>query len=420
MRSLWTPAPTLGALLLVLSGAAAGCSDHAHEEQEAAGWEELPQLTVDTVAEVGGSAATGPAALGSVRDAIILEGAPRVAVAEGQSQEIRVFDGQDGRHVLSFGGVGEGPGEFTGLQRLASLADGGVAAWDRIQNRLTTAGPDGDVRSVAAAASPGLSGRQPSFVGVFPDGRYILRFQRSERQLRGSPDGLWADTIPFLLYAPSGELADTLAVAPAPARYLYDRGAVWGTEDLIFGRKLVGAVGLDHLLLAWDDLTYASAYSPGGHPCDLPTFPLAPRPVSSERIEAERARRVDAVASSTPRVWDSRGVETTDAIARDRRSVIEALDTHFSTPAFDLLVVGGQGSMWIRRFPFPDEETTTWIVLSSSGEPEGRLTLPIDDQIIAARADWLVLLSHDDLGSPIVRLVRALANPEGRAGGSPP
>ncbi len=52
----------------------------------------------------------------------------RIAVANGGSDEVRVFDAS-GRHVTTWGGQGEGPGEFSGLTQVARWPGDSLVAW---------------------------------------------------------------------------------------------------------------------------------------------------------------------------------------------------------------------------------------------------------------------------------------------------
>lgn len=52
----------------------------------------------------------------------------RIAVADGGSDEVRVFDAS-GRHVASWGGEGEGPGELMALTQIAPWPGDSLVAW---------------------------------------------------------------------------------------------------------------------------------------------------------------------------------------------------------------------------------------------------------------------------------------------------
>jgi len=52
----------------------------------------------------------------------------RIMVGNRGSSEVRMFDAV-GNHLVSWGGEGEGPGEFTGLSRAAPWPGDSIVAW---------------------------------------------------------------------------------------------------------------------------------------------------------------------------------------------------------------------------------------------------------------------------------------------------
>ena len=74
-----------------------------------------------------------------------------VLVAEGQAKEIRVYDAS-GLHVRTFGGSGDGPGEFAALSDLVDVSGDTVWVWDDQNARLTSFLTDGEL--IGTVASP--------------------------------------------------------------------------------------------------------------------------------------------------------------------------------------------------------------------------------------------------------------------------
>ena len=72
-----------------------------------------------------------------------------VLVAEGQAKEIRVYDAS-GLHVRTFGGSGDGPGEFAALSDLVQLAGDTVWVWDDQNTRLTSFLTNGELIGTVA------------------------------------------------------------------------------------------------------------------------------------------------------------------------------------------------------------------------------------------------------------------------------
>ena len=85
-------------------------------EGSSLGWEIGPEPTVT----IGAAEGEAPYLLHSVRRAATLSDG-RIVVADGASDEVRVFD-PDGVHLVSWGGEGEGPGRVRCPERRGPLA----------------------------------------------------------------------------------------------------------------------------------------------------------------------------------------------------------------------------------------------------------------------------------------------------------
>ena len=114
---------------------------------------------------IGSQDGEDPYLLFGVEDAVRLDDG-RIVVANSASGEIRVF-ASDGSHVASFGGIGEGPGEFAQYDPVAVGAWPGdsivAGAWWR--GRIEVFDADGRHGRTAT-----LGEGKFSFAGLLPDG----------------------------------------------------------------------------------------------------------------------------------------------------------------------------------------------------------------------------------------------------------
>lgn len=101
----------------------------------------IPRLETSEVVRFGGYDDRPAFTFSSVEAAAVLSGR-LVAVVDGQANEVREFD-LAGNHVRSFGGRGDGPGEFKFLSAIQPLPGGELAAWDFQTKRVSVFGPDG-------------------------------------------------------------------------------------------------------------------------------------------------------------------------------------------------------------------------------------------------------------------------------------
>ena len=88
------------------------------------GWRVAPEPTVS----IGALDGEDPYLFTSAPDATRLSDG-RIVVVEPGSAELRVFDGTSGTHLATWGGRGEGPGEFSELSRVHPLPGDSIMAW---------------------------------------------------------------------------------------------------------------------------------------------------------------------------------------------------------------------------------------------------------------------------------------------------
>jgi len=98
----------------------------------------LPTVVGEEELRIGTAEGAGATSFGRVRTIAVLEDG-RIAVADAQAEEVRIFDRQ-GRHLHTFGGKGAGPGELQGMQgvyldherllRVPELENGRISIFD--------------------------------------------------------------------------------------------------------------------------------------------------------------------------------------------------------------------------------------------------------------------------------------------------
>ena len=97
----------------------------------------------------------------------------RIAVANGGSDEVRVFD-PSGRHVATWGGQGEGPGEFSGLTQVARWPGDSLVAWYSHGRSMSVFDASGNFgRSFSLQSAETESWLRPRPVEARPDGTIL-------------------------------------------------------------------------------------------------------------------------------------------------------------------------------------------------------------------------------------------------------
>lgn len=146
-------APVPVVLVLVLLGGACG------GEPETGGWTAVVDTVSSTVRvtnapgaeagptrvareemRIGTLTGEGPEAFGMIRSIAVLSDG-RIAVADGQAEEVRLFDAE-GTHLRTFGGRGEGPGELDGMQGVMGDHEGMLRVAEAGNGRLSVFHPD--------------------------------------------------------------------------------------------------------------------------------------------------------------------------------------------------------------------------------------------------------------------------------------
>jgi len=102
-----------------------------------------------------------------VRSAIRLSDG-RIVISNDGSKELRYFD-TGGRHLVSAGRSGQGPGEFMSMLALLPGRADTVLVGDNVQGRLSYFDADGDYVRLRAVNSP---------IGLLPDGDIIAQVHR--------------------------------------------------------------------------------------------------------------------------------------------------------------------------------------------------------------------------------------------------
>lgn len=323
--------------------------------------------------------------LDKVRSAVRL-GDGRIAVANGGSGEIRFFDAA-GKHLLSAGGKGGGPGEFTGLARLQRAAGDTLVAWDQLASRLSYFSPDGRfVRSVAVGEGLGSPVR---YADRFSDGALLLT--RSERKFSGAKmDGLSRDTFTIARRAPGADAIDSLLTVPGDERMIFFDGNSINVFTVPFLRRtLLASTGDGFWAGSSDGYTLQRRRSDGTLE-RIVRRNVAPVPVEGAYLDSLRSvsrRESGEAAGSSP---------------------VDRAPKPASLPAFNALLVDDGGNLWVERFPWPGDPQPRWDVFDREGKLLGTVTLPARFRPTHVGDDFVLGVWEDDLEVQHVRMYRLL------------
>lgn len=310
----------------------------------------------------------------------------RIAVADGGSHEIRVFDPL-GTHLLSSGGQGGGPGEFEAIAHLLRLDHDSLLVYDSRLNRLTVLDDEGRlVRDLALAAAGNPT---PTYVDAFSDGLLLLR---APRDLPGNPptrSTTVRDTSAYLLFDPTTQRADTLGAFPgteAMIRLTTSGGELTSVEifkPAYFPREAIGSAG-PFAYQAESERYEFAFYARDGDLDRLVRRQHTPQAVSTQYLdEYHRAQLSDDVPERNPYT----------NIPRPE-----------TLPVFHAAMSDAHGNLWVELFQRPDVEHSTWDVFDFDGRWITTLNTPPRFAPTDIGDDFVLGVWTDDFDVQRVRL----------------
>lgn len=317
--------------------------------------------------------------------AIDADSAGDVYVLDAQLQRVHRFDAA-GRHVRSFGGAGEGPGEFKQAIGMTLAPDGTLWVADAGNQRYTSFGPDGSVH--------GTQARRALHIRPWP-GRFDAT--GSLWDVEEAEAGPSAPPV-LVRLPPDGSAPVRLPLPPfQAAEWRLDQGPVRATAAIPFTPRLVWALTPDGRVWSGVSGRYRLAlHAPGGDTVLATELSLPPVPVT-------RAERDSAIAMMR---WFT-----------DQGGTIDESEIPRTKPAFTAIHVDDRGYVWIRP-SLPEGQTdAAFDVVRPDGRYLGRLSLgaPLHElmpvRVVGDRL-YTVQLDENDLPSLVrYRIERRSSEP---------
>ncbi len=305
------------------------------------GWRIGPEPTV----AIGAAEGEHPYLLHRVgRAATLSDGS--IVVADGGSNEVRVFDAE-GVHLRSWGGYGDGHGEFDELHAVARWRGDSVAAWDHFPHRgVSIFDSEGNLGRVVALGM----GQPDRSITILRGGGFL-----ADHWLRGtSGTGLLVQEQVFEIRDADGVRIASLA--PLVGREFFEfrnRGMpVW--MDVAFSRSVYAAAWRDLAVVSRNDRYELRAYATDGALRRIVRVDLAPVPATESLIAVEREE------------WGERG---------DR---FDGMPHPETLPAFGTIMSDALDHLWVREYDVPGDEGRhrLWTVFDPEGRMLGYVEMP--------------------------------------------
>lgn len=332
----------------------------------------------------------------------------RIVVANGGSLELLVFDAE-GSHLDSWGGRGEGPGEFARLNRVRAWAGDSLIAADPGRGRvsiLDSRGSHGRTvnlhsRSEGEAMMPtapdqaqepvGLMAVGPdALIGVLPDGTLFTRDDEIVTI------GFTRQDYAYALKTIDGEMSVvSLGTRPGPQTYAENFDAGGGFLFIPFthpfGQTTHTAVWGDLAVLGRTETYEIRGYRSDGSLARIVRCDFEPGTPTRAEHDA----------------WFSRLLAGYSEERREQRAQVAAnVPLVDAFPAFGAVVGDALGYLWVAEFKRPGDEYagTLWTVFDGDGRMLGLVETPLIGTVFEIGEDYILGEATDELGVEHVRI----------------
>lgn len=304
----------------------------------------------------------------------------RIAVLNRGSQEVRMFSG-DGRFLVSLGGPGAGPGEFSDPIELEILGTDSIVVWDWAAQRISVFDADGtfsrSIRLNRPVANPtgyfSLFAQEPPF---------IVAGQSVEVKPLGQ---LGTDHTHLIRFDGKGNLVDTVAVLPYGRRGLFEGRS---RSSPLFDSRGSFSAGATILYTTSGSEPEVRALRPDGSVERVIKWHPPDRTVREEDIALAKRQRLDQMASLPD--WVPRGI---DAFPPEREF-----------PAVSTVMADREGRLWVKRFPRPMDQVQTWWGFDDAGGFICAVDFPVSFKAFDVGPDYWLGRKKDELDVEYVQL----------------
>ena len=331
---------------------------------------------------------------------VAVDGVGNFIVADGQMDEIRIFDAQ-GAHVQTIGGPGEGPGEFRALAGAWPTAEGAIVAVDRRLRRITRFAADGELLATATLEGPG---EEPMIrpIRLAGQGTFLSRVEslnllplqgtfNMEDALESISDPLGSKSEYLVRHNLAGVLIDTVAVVPGQASLASGQGS--GTN-----------LSIQVLRVPFSPAPVATASPEGriavttGRSYEFSLHDPAGTPKRIVRLAEEPPVRTDAHLEAWVRGSTGDRAPMPDALVAAALRRYQEMPMPDRLPAWNALLIADSGEIWARRFAIRGAGTVRRDVFGADGTLLGQVIGSARLRIQHIADGKLTVISTDDLG----------------------
>ncbi len=354
----------------------------------------LWRIGAGPMVSIGEATGEEPYLLHQVMDALMLPDR-RVVIANTGTSEIRVYDAE-GVHQATWGGTGEGPGEFQYLTGVRLWPGDSILALHTLEGASDGGSPwRGDIFD--NAGRPGRSYRTPAGVGfpfeptiVLADGSILGRTRIRARgpDGRAPAEGYYRNEAAYELLGRDDTSTVSFGRYPDIEAYSGVFAGAPLTAGMAFGRRVLEAPWGDLLVIGNNDRYELRAYgrSDGSLERIVRREHANTAPTRAELIEAhERSIAERDMPEQFRQMFRAAAAEA---------PIVE------SYPAFRAILSDALGHLWVREYDLPDADRPAplWTVFDPDGHALGFVETPAGLSVLEIGADYILGLATDEIG----------------------
>ena len=331
---------------------------------------------------------------------VAFDGAGQLYILDAQSSLITVV-GPDGGFRRTFGGPGEGPGEFRSPLALAVFRDGRVVVGDGEHLAYHLFDATGEFERTVGW---GFGDERPVLTGIMPDPRGDVLFSAVGSQFRSMTyiGGIKSHTsraVERITLAGEDATRDTVAEGwlPEGGESIYT-----GLPQVkTFGSRMLVGVLPDGSVAFSDSTAYAIKIArPGAGVWRILRRPLQPIPVTGRMISAEKDRLRERIAGRSPTLREYENERIDNLPFSDEVAILRALRTSWD------------GQIWVQRHgEEPIDDFGPIDMLTMDGGYLGSFRTGAVEMPVAFGPDGLIAFIETDELDVREVVVRRLAGP---------
>lgn len=307
----------------------------------------------------------------------------RIVIGDEQAKELRVFD-QHGRHLETWGGHGEGPGEFGGNQLwgLARLPGDSIIVWHFWYPGMQAFGPDGEFlrRFIPERAKWDTWDRRSHLwpLAVSANGLVL-----------GGQDDVYYDPGLVEVWDAAGELRGSLGMHPG--RELDRERDESDPDPVILGHSVIRRPWGDHFIVGTNQRYEFRVFALDGSLARIVRLDRELRTPTRAHVAAEIDRRA--------------GPGESEFVVRRRGEFRDARVAEY-LPAFYYLKTDARDNLWVREYEAPGEDLpgTLWTIFDPEGRVLGHFETPEEMGVYEIGEDYILGTVRDEMDVSTVHM----------------